>query len=65
MAKLVCMKPEPIKEVGVVRRTAWERFVRLQATAALLAQKKGQPKGVFRFRSHEECDQWTRKRIGS
>jgi len=54
-----------MKTVGVLRRTPWERFVRLQGTAAMLAKGKGQPKGVYRFSTHEECDQWTmRMRTG-
>ncbi len=48
-----------MKVVGQLRKTPWQRFVRLQATAALLAKGKGQPKGVYRFTSHEECAQWT------
>ncbi|MBI3886965.1 MAG: hypothetical protein HY302_14745 [Opitutae bacterium] len=55
------MKPMPMKVVGQLRKTPWERFVRLQATAAALAKGKGQPKGVFRFSSHQECTQWTEK----
>jgi hypothetical protein len=49
----------PMKVVGQLRKTPWQRFARLQATAALLARGKGQPKGVYRFASHEECAQWT------
>jgi hypothetical protein len=51
-----------MKVVGQLRKTPWERFVRLQATAALLARGKGQPKGVYRFASHEECILWTSQR---
>ena len=57
------MKPAPIKVVGELRKTPWQRFVRLQATTALLAKGKGQRKGVFRFSSHEECAQWTANQI--
>jgi hypothetical protein len=53
------METLPMKVVGQLRKTPWQRFVRLQATAALLAKGKGQPKGVYRFTSHEECAQWT------
>ena len=57
------MKPALIKVVGELRKTPWQRFVRLQATAALLAKGKGQRKGVFRFNSHEECARWTADQI--
>jgi hypothetical protein len=50
---------EPIKTVGQLRQTPWQRFARLQRTAAKLAHGRGQPKGVFRFASHEACDAWT------
>ena len=53
------MKRAPIKVVGELRKTPWQRFARLQATTALLAEGKGQRKGVFRFSSHEECARWT------
>jgi hypothetical protein len=48
-----------IKVIGQLRKTPWERFARLQRTAARLTQGKRQPKGVFRFSSHEACDAWT------
>jgi len=53
------MQPQSMKVVGQLKKTPWQRFVRLQATAALLSKGKGQPKGVYRFASHEECEQWT------
>ncbi len=53
------MKQARVKVVGELRQTPWQRFVRLQATTALLAKGKGQRKGVFRFRSHDECARWT------
>ena len=56
------VKTQSMKVVGQLRKTPWERFVRLQGTAALLAKGKGQPKGVYRFASHEECAQWTANR---
>ena len=56
---MVAVKTTSMKVVGQLRKTAWQRFARLQATAALLARGKGQPKGVYRFASHEECAQWT------
>ena len=49
-----------IKVVGELRKTAWQRFARLQRTTAQVARGKGQPKGIFRFASHEACDAWTR-----
>jgi len=48
-----------IKVIGQLRKTPWERFARLQRTAARLARGRGQPKGVFRFATHEACAQWT------
>jgi len=51
------VKPLTMKVVGQLRKTPWERFARLQATTALLTKGKGQPKGVYRFASHEECEQ--------
>jgi hypothetical protein len=48
-----------IKVLGQLRKTPWQRFARLQRTAALLADGKGQPKGVFKFASNEACIAWT------
>jgi hypothetical protein len=48
-----------IKVLGLLHKTPWQRFARLQRTAATLARGRGQPKGVFRFSSHEACDAWT------
>lgn len=59
------VKTTTMKTVGQLRRTPWERFVRLQATTALLTHGKGQPKGVYRFSTHEECAQWTTKQRAS
>ena len=61
-ATIAGVKTMDMKVVGQLRKTPWQRFVRLQATAALLAKGKGQPKGVYRFSSHEECAQWTASR---
>ena len=58
-ANIVAVKTLPMKVVGQLHKTPWQRFVRLQMTAALLAKGRGQRKGVFRFVSHEECAQWT------
>jgi hypothetical protein len=48
-----------MKTVGRLKGTVWERFDRLQRTAALLlGDRNRHPVGVFRFKSHEEADQW-------
>jgi hypothetical protein len=49
-----------VKVVGRLRKTPWQRFARLQRTAAKLARGRGQPKGVFLFASHQACDAWTK-----
>ena len=36
----------------------WERFDRLQRTARSLLPNPISPKGVFRFKSFEEFEQW-------
>lgn len=36
----------------------WERFNRLQRTSHLLLGKGVSPKGVFRFKSFEEFEEW-------
>lgn len=36
----------------------WERFDRLQRTAAHLLGDRLGPKGVFRFKSHEDLEKW-------
>ena len=48
-----------MKVLGQLQKTPWDRFVRLQQTAARLARGRGQPKGVFKFASHEACTTWT------
>jgi hypothetical protein len=48
-----------VKVIGQLRKTPWQRFARLQRTAARLARGRGQPKGVFRFSTHEACTAWT------
>ena len=47
------------KVLGELKKTPWERFARLQRTAARLAHGRGQPKGVFRFATNEACAAWT------
>jgi hypothetical protein len=58
----VFMQTPPMRIVGRLRRTPWQRFIRLQRTSAQLAVGKGQPKGVYRFASYEECAAWTTSR---
>ena len=53
------MEKLPLKVLGRQRLTAWQQFARLQRISTKLARGKGQPKGVFLFASHEECDKWT------
>jgi hypothetical protein len=48
-----------IKILGELRLTPWQRFARLQRTAARLARGRGQPKGIFKFASNEACTAWT------
>lgn len=36
----------------------WDRFDRLQRTAHLLLGKAVSPKGVFRFKTFEEFEEW-------
>ena len=36
----------------------WERFDRLQRTAQALLGRRVSPKGVFRFKTFEEFEQW-------
>jgi hypothetical protein len=59
VANIAGVKTMPMKVVGQLRKTPWQRFARLQSTTALLAKGKGQRKGVYRFASHEECAKWT------
>ena len=47
-----------MKVVGRLQRSPWQRFIRVQRTAMKLAKGKGQPKGVYRFSSYEECAAW-------
>jgi hypothetical protein len=45
-----------IKVVGRLKKTSWQRFVRLQKMAGKLSKGRRRPKGVFRFASHEEAE---------
>lgn len=42
-------------------RSTWERFNRLQKTANLLAGGVREPKGVHRFKTWEEFNEWKMK----
>ena len=53
------MEQRAIKTIGTLHKTPWQRFARLQRTAAQLARGRGQPKGVFKFASHAACNAWT------
>lgn len=57
--EIPCVERLTIKVIGQLRKTPWQRFARLQRTAAKLARGRGQPKGVFRFESNEACEAWT------
>ena len=57
--EVAAVETTAVKVIGDLHKTPWQRFVRLQRTAARLAQGRGQPKGVFRFSSHEACASWT------
>jgi hypothetical protein len=46
---------------GKKLRPYWERFNRLQASADLLLGAARPPKGVFRFTSWAEFDEWKMK----
>jgi len=59
VGEFVLVEKPTIKVIGELRKTPWQRFVRLQRTAARLAQGRGQPKGVFRFPTNEACTTWT------
>lgn len=53
------VEKQETKTIGKLHRTPWQRFARLQRTAAQLARGRGQPKGVFRFSSNDACATWT------
>lgn len=55
------MQRGEMKVVGTLKKTAWERFARLQRTVAKMPGFVGQPRGVFKFRTHEEADAWKKK----
>ena len=51
-----------MKTVGRLKGSVWDRFDRLQRTAALLlGDRNRHPGGVYRFKSYEESDLWNRR----
>jgi hypothetical protein len=56
------MKTGTIRILGQLRTTPWQRFEKVQRIAAKLAKGAGQPKGVYRFASPEECTAWTSRK---
>jgi hypothetical protein len=54
------MESEPRMKVvgGKNLPSYWERFDRLQRTAQTLLGRPVSPKGVFRFKTFEEFEQW-------
>ena len=52
-----------MKVVGDEERlpSYWERFDRLQRTAGKLRGTQGAPRGVFRFTSFAEFEEWKRR----
>ena len=53
------MAKNEMRVVGKVKLSPWQRFVQLQRTAGKLTRGRGQPKGVFRFKTHEDANRWT------
>jgi hypothetical protein len=41
-----------------VERSLWEEFDRIQRAAQAVLQRPISPKGVFRFRTHAEFEEW-------
>ena len=51
-----------MKVVGEKKpRPFWDRFNRLQRTSHLVLGRAVSPKGVFRFRSFEEFEEWKKR----
>jgi hypothetical protein len=62
MQPVVNLEEQPGKIVG--RRAAWPvDYDRLVSNATALMPRLPYPKGVFRFRTHEEADAWTNEYI--
>jgi hypothetical protein len=56
------MKKQAMKIVGGRNLPAfWDRFDRLQRTANLLLPRGICPKGVFRFKTFQEFEEWKNK----
>ena len=56
------MKKQAMKIVGGRNLPPlWERFDRLQRTAQLLLGRSICPKGVFRFKTFQEFEEWKSK----
>jgi hypothetical protein len=57
--------PNPSKTMKMVGGrnlpSYWERFDRLQRTANLLLGRPVSRKGIFRFKTYEEFEEWKRK----
>ena len=53
-----------MKVLGGSLPPLWERFNRLQRSAGVLLRGKLGPKGVFRFKSFEEFEEWKAKHQG-
>ena len=62
MPPIVNLEEHPGKSVGR-RVPTLEDYDRLVDAGAALVRRLPFPKGVFRFRSHEEADAWTNKHI--
>jgi hypothetical protein len=46
------------KQVGCVRGDVWERFDRLQSTVSRLRPPTGLKRGVYRFKTHADQNEW-------
>jgi hypothetical protein len=56
------MKKQAMKTVGGRNLPPfWDRFDRLQRTASLLLGREICPKGVFRFKTFQEFEEWKNK----
>jgi hypothetical protein len=61
MRPIVNLEEQPGKVVG--RAAPQVHYDRLVRNAAALMPRLPYPKGVFRFRTHEEADAWTNQHI--
>lgn len=62
MQPIVNLEDQPGKRVGSRVPTA-EGYDRLVDAGAAVVRKLPFPRGVFRFRTHEEADAWMEKRM--